>query len=25
VSHFPEMEVEVELLGSGHNADLTED
>jgi hypothetical protein len=25
VSHFPKMEVEVELLGSGHNADLTED
>jgi hypothetical protein len=22
--HFPELELELELLGSGHNADLTE-
>jgi hypothetical protein len=24
VSHFPELETKLEVLGSGHNADLTE-
>jgi hypothetical protein len=25
LSHFPELELELELLGSGYNADLTKD
>jgi hypothetical protein len=25
VSHFPELKAELEVLGSGHSADLTED
>jgi hypothetical protein len=25
ISHFPELEAELELLGSGHNTDPTED
>jgi hypothetical protein len=25
LSHFPELETELELLRSGHNVDLTED
>jgi hypothetical protein len=25
LSHFPELELELELLGSGYNADLTRD